>query len=156
MNFLHLLALLGVTAAAPTTLYTHPLVRKGASHEGDMTWKEGDFSGSKHLPLPPPSSFAPLTSSFPADACGIPPSLPAVALNAPTFDASTPGGNPNANTLCGQKIRIWNLATGAETYATVVDRMTAQDPGAIDVSQEVFGALGIDPGKGRCRVGWSL
>ncbi|CAK1360920.1 hypothetical protein CB0940_03659 [Cercospora beticola] len=135
MNLIHLFALLGVAAAAPTTLHTTSLVRRGASHEGDMTWKEGDFSGN---------------------ACGIPPILPAVALNAPTFDASTPGGNPNANTLCGQKIRIWNLATGAETHATVVDRMTAQDAGAIDVSQEVFGALGIDSGKGRCRVGWSL
>ncbi|KAF2207605.1 hypothetical protein CERZMDRAFT_88444 [Cercospora zeae-maydis SCOH1-5] len=140
MNFTHLLAMLGLAAAAkPTTFDRNPLlrIRRSASHEGDMTWKEGDFSGN---------------------ACGLPPSSssPAVALNAPTFDASTPGGNPNANTLCGQKIRIWNLESGAEAFATVVDRMAVQDGDAIDVSREVFAALGVDEGVGRCRVGWSL
>ncbi|KAM3423922.1 hypothetical protein BST61_g1316 [Cercospora zeina] len=136
MNFTYLLAFLGLAAANPIPLAPPALARRhGGSHEGDMTWKEGDFSGN---------------------ACGMPPSLPAVALNAPTFDASTPGGNPNANTLCGQQIRIWNLDTGAETRATVVDRMAVQDADAIDVSQEIFGALGIDAGMGRRRVGWSL
>lgn len=68
------------------------------------------------------------------------------------FDAVSVGSNPNANPLCGKKIRA--RRNGKSIDLTVVDRCTGCQPTDIDVTRSVFDDLAsID--EGRVGVEWS-
>ncbi|KAK5952632.1 hypothetical protein OHC33_006224 [Knufia fluminis] len=68
------------------------------------------------------------------------------------FDAVKVGTNPNANPLCGKKIRA--TKGGKSIDLTVVDRCTGCQPKDIDVTRSVFKDLAnID--EGRVPVEWS-
>ncbi|RWA09863.1 hypothetical protein EKO27_g5235 [Xylaria grammica] len=74
------------------------------------------------------------------------------ALSWQLFDQYTPGGNPNANTLCGRQIQI-NLG-GKSTIVTVEDRCEACQLNDIDVPIAVFSQL-ADPTVGRTQMTWN-
>ena len=68
------------------------------------------------------------------------------------FDAVSVGSNPNANPLCGKKIRA--RRDGKSIDLKVVDRCTGCQSTDIDVTRSVFKALAsID--EGRVGVEWS-
>ena len=68
------------------------------------------------------------------------------------YDAVSVGSNPNANPLCGKKIRI--RRDGKSMDLTVVDRCTGCKPTDIDTTRSVFGDMAnID--QGRVDVEWS-
>lgn len=68
------------------------------------------------------------------------------------FDAVSVGSNPNANPLCGKKIRARRGDKSIDL--TVVDRCTGCQPTDIDVTRSVFADLAnID--EGRVSVSWS-
>jgi len=75
-----------------------------------------------------------------------------VAVSHTIFDAVSVSSNPNANPLCGKKIRA--SRNGKSVDLTVVDRCTGCQPKDIDVTRSVFGNLAsID--EGRVPVQWS-
>ncbi|CZT15161.1 uncharacterized protein RCC_01049 [Ramularia collo-cygni] len=96
---------------------------------------------------------------FSSNACNIPVTGMDVAISAETFDPHSPltGGiaNPNRNSLCGKTLQITHPTTGAQVMATIVDRKASGSPEAIDVSQSVFAALGVDSALGHCEVTWA-
>ncbi|KAJ9653923.1 hypothetical protein H2198_006974 [Neophaeococcomyces mojaviensis] len=68
------------------------------------------------------------------------------------FDAVSVGSNPNANPLCGKKIRA--RRNGKSIDLTVVDRCVGCQPTDIDTTRSVFADLAsID--DGRVPVDWS-
>lgn len=68
------------------------------------------------------------------------------------FDAVSVGSNPNANPLCGKKLRA--RRDGKSIDLTVVDRCTGCQPTDIDVPRSVFKDLAsID--EGRVDIEWS-
>ncbi|KAK4220540.1 RlpA-like double-psi beta-barrel-protein domain-containing protein-containing protein [Podospora fimiseda] len=68
------------------------------------------------------------------------------ALNAPTFDPKTPGGNPNKNTLCNKKIRV--TYQGKSVDVKVVDRCPGCNANALDLSPAAFKKLAsLDKGR---------
>ena len=75
-----------------------------------------------------------------------------VAVSHVIYDAVSIGSNPNANPLCGKKIRA--RRNGKSIDLTVVDRCTGCAPTDIDTTRSVFSALAnID--QGRVPVEWS-
>ncbi|MCJ1279446.1 hypothetical protein MMC21_007270 [Puttea exsequens] len=68
------------------------------------------------------------------------------------FDSVSTGSDPNANPLCGHKIRAVRGGTSADL--TVVDRCTGCEPTDLDVSPGVFRQL-ADPALGRVTVTWA-
>lgn len=75
-----------------------------------------------------------------------------VAVSHLVFDAVSAGSNPNANPLCGKKIRAKRGNKSIDL--TVVDRCTGCQPTDIDVTRSVFSDLAsID--EGRVPVSWS-
>lgn len=75
-----------------------------------------------------------------------------VAVSHIIFDAVSVGSNPNANPLCGKKIRA--RRGGKSIDLTVVDRCTGCQATDIDVTRSVFkGLANID--EGRVDVEWS-
>ena len=68
------------------------------------------------------------------------------------FDAAQSGSNPNANPLCGLKIRL--RRNGASVDVTVVDRCVGCKATDIDTTTSVFAKLAeID--QGRVTVDWA-
>lgn len=75
-----------------------------------------------------------------------------VAVSHIIFDAVSVGSNPNANPLCGKKIRA--RRDNKSIDLTVVDRCTGCQPTDIDTTRSVFADLAtID--QGRVPVSWS-
>lgn len=75
-----------------------------------------------------------------------------VAVSHIVFDAVSVGSNPNANPLCGKKIRARRNDKSIDL--TVVDRCTGCQPTDIDVTQSVFADLATIA-QGRVTVEWS-
>ncbi|ETS80886.1 hypothetical protein PFICI_08415 [Pestalotiopsis fici W106-1] len=73
------------------------------------------------------------------------------------FDAASTGSNPNANRLCGQKIRI-ERANGSggnnSVDVTVVDRCTGCAAADLDVTLAVFTQLAQEE-EGRVQMSWA-
>ncbi|KAF1843591.1 uncharacterized protein K460DRAFT_316110 [Cucurbitaria berberidis CBS 394.84] len=118
---------------------------------------------TQNLPLPNGSETytGDLTYYAPAlGACGIESSDKdaIVAVSHFTFDAAQVGGNPNANPLCGRKIRAKrvheNTGQSVSIDVTVVDRCEGCQPTDLDVSPAMFKRL-ADEGKGRVKVTWA-
>ncbi|CAG8526108.1 11849_t:CDS:1 [Ambispora leptoticha] len=74
-----------------------------------------------------------------------------VALAAPDFDPSTPNGNPNKNSLCGKRVRIFRNEKSVD--AIVQDRCPPCKSGDIDMSPAVFKHI-ANPSEGRILVSW--
>lgn len=75
-----------------------------------------------------------------------------VAISHLVFDAVSVGSNPNANPLCGKKIRA--RRDNKSVDLTVVDRCTGCQPTDIDITMEVFATL-ADVDQGRVLVEWN-
>ncbi|KAK5050920.1 hypothetical protein LTR84_003479 [Exophiala bonariae] len=75
-----------------------------------------------------------------------------VAVSHLVFDAVSVGTNPNANPLCGKKIRA--RRDNKSVDLTVVDRCTGCQPTDIDITMEVFATL-ADIDQGRVLVEWN-
>jgi hypothetical protein len=75
-----------------------------------------------------------------------------VAISHLVFDAVSTGSNPNANPLCGKKIRA--RRDNKSVDLTVVDRCTGCQPTDIDVTINIFGML-ADVDQGRVLVEWN-
>lgn len=75
-----------------------------------------------------------------------------VAISHIVFDAVSVGSNPNANPLCGKKIRARRDDKSIDL--TVVDRCTGCQPTDIDVTRSVFADL-ASIAQGRVTVSWS-
>lgn len=75
-----------------------------------------------------------------------------VAISHLVFDAVSVGSNPNANPLCGKKIRARRNDKSIDL--TVVDRCTGCQPTDIDVTSSVFADL-AEIAQGRVTVSWS-
>ncbi|KAK0521920.1 Lytic transglycosylase [Tilletia horrida] len=68
------------------------------------------------------------------------------ALSGSLFDSSSPGGNPNANALCGKKLRV--SYHGKSITVTAVDRCEACAFGDLDFTPTAFSRLAsIDTGR---------
>lgn len=76
-----------------------------------------------------------------------------VALAAPDFDPTSPGGNPNKNSLCGTSILV-SYKGGPEVACKILDRCPECAHGAIDLSPAAFKAMGADANAGRVPVTW--
>jgi hypothetical protein len=93
-------------------------------------------------------------------ACGITNSAKdnIVAVSHIVFDAAQKGSNPNANPLCGKKIRAtrFNEKAGAQRSVdlTVTDRCVGCKATDIDVTLSVFNQL-ADQDRGRVPVTWA-
>lgn len=118
-------------------------------------------SKHKNLPLPTGSKTytGDLTYYGPGmGACGVVSGDddPIVAVSHYVFDAVQAGSNPNANPLCGRKIRAERNDNGAmkSVDLTVVDRCTGCQPDDLDVSPGMFAKL-ADPTLGRVTVTWA-
>jgi hypothetical protein len=120
-------------------------------------------SGPKNLPLPNNAEqhSGDLTYYEPGlGACGITSSSSdnIVAVSHYLFDAAQTGSNPNANPLCGKKIRAtrFNEQTGTQRSVdlTVVDRCVGCQPTDLDVTTSVFDQLGPRD-WGRIGVTWA-
>jgi expansin (peptidoglycan-binding protein) len=74
------------------------------------------------------------------------------------FDHEQKGSDPNANPLCGRKIRAtrFNEAAGGKRSVdlTVVDRCTGGQPTDLDVTISVFKKL-ANVDDGRVQVQWA-
>lgn len=72
------------------------------------------------------------------------------------FDAVSKGSNPNANPLCGKKIRIRRPSeeNKGSVDVTVVDRCTGCKSRDLDVSLGVFMKL-ADETEGRVTAAWN-
>lgn len=75
-----------------------------------------------------------------------------VAVSHLVFDAVSTSANPNANPLCGKKIRA--RREGKSVDLTVVDRCTGCKATDIDTTRGVFGDM-ADIDDGRVSVEWS-
>lgn len=75
-----------------------------------------------------------------------------VAVSHLVFDAVSTGSNPNANPLCGKKIRA--RRNNKSVDLTVVDRCTGCQPTDIDVTIDIFGML-AEVDQGRVLVEWN-
>jgi hypothetical protein len=75
-----------------------------------------------------------------------------VAISHIVFDAASTGSDPNANPLCGKKIRARRNDKSVDL--TVVDRCTGCQPKDIDVTIDTFGDL-ADVAQGRVLVEWN-
>ncbi|KIW30454.1 uncharacterized protein PV07_06196 [Cladophialophora immunda] len=75
-----------------------------------------------------------------------------VAISHIVFDAVSVGSNPNANPLCGKKIRA--RKDNKSVDLTVVDRCTGCQPMDIDVTIDTFAEL-ADVDLGRVLVQWN-
>ncbi len=75
-----------------------------------------------------------------------------VAISHLVFDAVSVGSNPNANPLCGKKIRA--RRDNKSVDLTVVDRCTGCQPKDIDVTINTFADL-ADVDQGRVQVEWN-
>ncbi|KAF2665462.1 hypothetical protein BT63DRAFT_417022 [Microthyrium microscopicum] len=80
-----------------------------------------------------------------------------VAISHAIFDPATPGGNPNNNPYCGRKVHITTANGQGQNYvATVVDRCVSCNPGDLDATTGVWGALGVPLGVGRASLTWDF
>lgn len=80
-----------------------------------------------------------------------------VAVAHSLFDKVQTGSDPNANPLCGRKIRAKRVKEGSGERSvdlTVVDRCTGCQPTDLDVSLSVFEKL-ADQDLGRVNVEWN-
>jgi hypothetical protein len=75
-----------------------------------------------------------------------------VAISHIVFDAVSVGSNPNANPLCGKKIRARRDDKSVDL--TVVDRCTGCQPKDLDVTIDTFAEL-ADVDLGRVLVEWN-
>ncbi|EZF34306.1 Riboflavin aldehyde-forming enzyme [Trichophyton interdigitale] len=113
---------------------------------------------SANLPLPTNNGGpyrGDLTYYDPAlGACGITssPSQAVCAVSKDLYDAASVGPNPNANPLCGLKIRL--RRNNKSVDVTVVDRCVGCKPTDIDVSIAVFEQLALVD-QGRVDVEWA-
>ena len=86
--------------------------------------------------------------TFALGACGYIASELHVALNAADFDAFTPNGNPNKNSLCGQCIRVTcTEGSKCDVGKSIVVPITDRCPGCtggrkLDLSEAAMRALG--------------
>ncbi|KAF7535823.1 hypothetical protein G7054_g5069 [Neopestalotiopsis clavispora] len=119
-------------------------------------------SGSSNLPLP--SNTATFTGDLTyyapgLGACGVTStsSDEIVSVSHIIFDAASTGSNPNANPLCGKKIRI-ERASGSggnnSVDVTVVDRCTGCAAADLDVTLAVFTQLAEEE-DGRVQMSWA-
>lgn len=121
--------------------------------------------GSSNLPLP--SNTATFTGDLTyyapgLGACGVTSSSTEdiVAVSHIIFDAASVSSNPNANPLCGKRIRIERAYTesrkrgNSSVDVTVVDRCTGCAQADLDVSLSVFTQL-ADESKGRVEMSWA-
>lgn len=119
-------------------------------------------SGSSNLPLP--SNTATFTGDLTyyapgLGACGVTStsSDDIVSVSHIIFDAASTGSNPNANPLCGKKIRI-ERASGSggnnSVDVTVVDRCTGCAAADLDVTLAVFTQLAEEE-DGRVQMSWA-
>ncbi|MCJ1341633.1 hypothetical protein MMC09_006929 [Bachmanniomyces sp. S44760] len=80
------------------------------------------------------------------------------AVSHSVFDSFARGSNPNANPLCGRRIRASRFDEQANAQRsvdlTLVDRCVGCNPTDIDVSPAAFAEL-ADPGAGRVTVTWA-
>ncbi|KAI0139237.1 RlpA-like double-psi beta-barrel-protein domain-containing protein-containing protein [Pestalotiopsis sp. NC0098] len=119
-------------------------------------------SGSSNLPLPSN------TATFTGDLTYYAPGLGAcgetstssddiVSVSHIIFDAASTGSNPNANPLCGKKIRI-ERANGSggnsSVDVTVVDRCTGCAAADLDTTLSVFTQL-AEEAEGRVQMSWA-
>jgi hypothetical protein len=120
-------------------------------------------SGPKNIPLPNNAQqhSGDLTYYEPGlGACGITSSSSdsIVAVSHYLFDAVQTGSNPNANPLCGKKIRAtrYDEQVGAQRSVdlTVVDRCVGCQPTDLDVTTTVFDQL-APRDWGRVGVTWA-
>lgn len=75
-----------------------------------------------------------------------------VAISHIVFDAASTGSDPNANPLCGKKIRA--SRDNKSVDLTVVDRCTGCQPKDLDVTVDSFAML-ADLDLGRVTVEWN-
>lgn len=152
---MHCLAFLLVSGTAVAFPLHRLSLRGGAVHTGEMTFN-ADFNSSKSLTYPTLDFPSKLTLS---DACNLSPAGMDVAISAATFDSHSPTNNgiknPNLNELCGKMLHITHPETGVSTMATIVDRKASGGADAIDVSLEVFAALGVDSATGHVQITWT-
>ncbi|EQL31154.1 hypothetical protein RJZ56_006457 [Blastomyces dermatitidis] len=87
-------------------------------------------------------------------ACGIESAAgePVCAVSQYLYDAVAVGTNPNANPLCGKRVRL--RRAGRSVDVTVVDRCVGCQPNDIDVSLSVFTQLALEE-QGRVDVQWA-
>ncbi|OJD21173.1 hypothetical protein ACJ73_07492 [Blastomyces percursus] len=87
-------------------------------------------------------------------ACGIKSAAgePVCAVSQYLYDAVAVGTNPNANPLCGKRVRL--RRAGRSVDVTVVDRCVGCQPNDIDVSLSVFTQLALEE-QGRVDVQWA-
>ncbi|KLJ09196.1 hypothetical protein EMPG_15378 [Blastomyces silverae] len=87
-------------------------------------------------------------------ACGIESAAgePVCAVSQYLYDAVAVGTNPNANPLCGKRVRL--RRAGRSVDVTVVDRCVGCQPNDIDVSLSVFTQLALEE-HGRVDVQWA-
>lgn len=120
-------------------------------------------SGSQDLPLPGGAQTYTGDLTYYAvglGACGITSqeNQNVVAVSHTLFDAAQTGSDPNANPLCGQKIRArrYYAEVGAERSVdlTVVDRCVGCKPTDLDVSTGAFDQLAPEA-SGRVDVTWA-
>ena len=114
--------------------------------------------GPSDLPLPT-SNGGPYTGDLTyyapgLGACGVTSSSSdsVVSVSHLVFDAVSTGSNPNANPLCGKKIRA--RREGKSVDLTVVDRCTGCLADDLDTTVTVFGEL-ADVALGRVRTQWA-
>lgn len=75
-----------------------------------------------------------------------------VAISHITFDAVSTSANPNANPLCGRRLRA--TRGGKSVDLTVVDRCVGCQPTDLDVTVNTFSEL-ADTALGRVTVSWA-
>lgn len=113
---------------------------------------------TKNLPLPSGNGgpyTGDLTYYAPGlGACGVTStdSDKIVAISHIVFDAVSTGSDPNANPLCGKKIRA--RRDNKSVDLTVVDRCTGCQPDDLDVTVDTFAEL-ADVDLGRVPVEWN-
>ncbi len=114
--------------------------------------------GTQNLPLPS-GHGGPYTGDLTyyqpgLGACGVTSSNSdrIVAISHIVFDAVSTGSDPNANPLCGKKIRA--RRDNKSVDLTVVDRCTGCQPKDIDVTVNTFASL-ADVDLGRVQVEWN-
>ena len=77
-----------------------------------------------------------------------------VAVSHIIFDAVQTGSNPNANPLCGKKVRVKRLGGDTTVDLTVVDRCTGCQPDDLDMTEDTFSTLAA-VALGRVKGEWS-
>ncbi|CAG8572336.1 6103_t:CDS:1 [Ambispora gerdemannii] len=136
-----------------------PQVNPNLDSEDDLIPNQQTFP-NVDVPTTPPSN--PSTSKYSGKATFYNPGLGAcgtdandnsmvVAIPAPNFDPMIPNGNPNKNTLCGKRVRIYSGNKFVD--GVVVDRCPVCKFGDIDLSPAMFNQL-AEPEKGFIYVEW--